>query len=330
MYRRKEESQEEVQEMPAHAPQLQELTAALPPGKVVKNATAETDQSRAVAEVQSMMVVAKRFPRNEIEARDKILNACMRKGLAATAQYTFARGGTDINGPSIRLAEVMAAAWGNITAGWRELSRENGVSEIEAFAWDLESNTRWPMVFQVKHVRDTKSGSKALRDERDIYEVCANQASRRVRACILKLIPGDITDDAIAQCDETLKKTTDVRPEQIKRMVDALMNEFKVTQPMIEARIQRRLDSITPPQVIAIGKVYNSLKDGMSAPGDWFDMSLAALEVAKPAAPAKEAEKPAPAAKVEASKEEESSVHESEPTEKPQPKKIIKKVSFTE
>src|SRR5580704_18758706 len=105
------------------------------------SAAADSDQARAVAEVQAQIIMAKKFPRNEIQARDKILNACMRKGLAEVASFDFARGGNKITGPSIRLLEVMAAAWGNIVAGWRELSRNSGVSEIEAYAWDLESNT---------------------------------------------------------------------------------------------------------------------------------------------------------------------------------------------
>ena len=46
---------------------------------------------------------------------------------------------------------------------------------------------------------------------------------------------------------------------------------FGVIQDMIEKKIQRRLDSITPAQVVSLRKIYNSLKDGMSKPSDWFE-----------------------------------------------------------
>ena len=40
---------------------------------------------RESMEVQSMVIVAKKFPRDEKQALDKILNACTRKGLAESA-----------------------------------------------------------------------------------------------------------------------------------------------------------------------------------------------------------------------------------------------------
>lgn len=78
------------------------------------NAIADTSQQREIAEVQGAMVIAKRFPRNPIEAMDRILQACTRPTLAEGALYSYSRGGSDITGPSIRLAEVAAQAWGNV------------------------------------------------------------------------------------------------------------------------------------------------------------------------------------------------------------------------
>lgn len=247
-------------------------------------AAANTDQARAIAEVQSMLVIAQQFPRNEINARDKILMACARKGLAAKSTYIYNKGGTDVVGPSIRLAETMANHWRNIVSGWRELSREGDMSDIEAFAFDTESNVRWAISFKVKHWRDGKKGTegKKLTQERDIYEICANMASRRIRACILKIIPPDIIDDALEQCKATLEKSVDVRPEHIKRLVDAFM-AYGITKEMIEDRLQRHLTSIAPQQVIQLGNIFTSLEDGMSQPSDWFDMTKAAKNVADPA-----------------------------------------------
>jgi hypothetical protein len=71
-------------------------------------ATGDVEQSRAVAEIQASMVIAKKFPRDEIAARDKILNACTRPALAESALYTYSRGGMEIAGPSIRLGAAMA------------------------------------------------------------------------------------------------------------------------------------------------------------------------------------------------------------------------------
>jgi hypothetical protein len=240
------------------------------------NALALSDQGRAIAEVQAAMIIARQSPRNQIAVMDKIINACTRPSLADAAVYQYSRGGTDISGPSIRLAEAIAQQWGNIQFGFNELSRgidHDGVtySEIGAYAWDLESNTRRPLQFRVRHWRDTKKGGYALKDERDIYELIANQAQRRVRACILAVIPGDVTEAAVKQCEITLKASADTSPEGIKKLLDAF-DVFGVTKEQIEKRIQRKIDSIQPAQVVNLKKVYASLRDGMSIPDEWFEM----------------------------------------------------------
>lgn len=233
-------------------------------------AMADAEQQRAIAETQAAMVIAKRFPRDQMQAMDRIQQAFTRPSLAEVALYSYARGGTDITGPSIRAAETIAQNWGNIQFGVRELSQAHGESEVEAFAWDIETNTRQVKVFKVPHVRYTKSdGNKPLKDPRDIYEMIANQGARRLRACILGIIPGDVVEAAMNQAEVTLKTKAEVTPERLKGLLEKFA-EYGVTQEQIEAYIQRRLDAMTPALLVRMGKVYNSLKEGMSKPSDWF------------------------------------------------------------
>ena len=243
---------------------------------------AESAQAREVAEIQAAMVIAKRFPRDEMGATDRILRSCTRPTLAESALYSYARGGSEVTGPSIRLAEACAQEWGNIRFGFREVSRgtdERGrrYSDVEAFAWDMERNTYKPLTFQVAHWRDTKNGCYPLKDERDIYELTANMAQRRVRACILAIIPGDVVEAAVSQCEETLKAQADTSPEGLKKLVEAFKS-FKVTQTQIEKRNQCRLEATRPAQVVQLRKVYNSLRDGMSKPEDWFAVDTSAQD----------------------------------------------------
>lgn len=243
---------------------------------IVETAGARQSQSRELAEMQTKYLMAQRFPRDVVANTDKILNAFTRPALAEKSQYQFARGGSDIVGPSIRAAEAIAQQWGNMEFGFREVSRatgEDGVpySEVEAFACDLEARNRRPLQFIVRHWRDTKAGGYKLKDERDIYELIANQAQRRVRACIIAMIPGDVIEAAMDQAEITLRTQADTSPETIAKMVDAFA-PFGVTKEHIEKRIQRRLDAIQPAQVVMLKRVYASLRDDMSAPSDWFDI----------------------------------------------------------
>jgi hypothetical protein len=241
------------------------------------------ESSRAVQEVQASLIIAKRFPRDEKAAIDRILNACTRPSLAESALYQYSRGGTDITGPSIRLAEALAQTWGNLQFGIRELEQSNGESTVEAFCWDVESNTRQTKVFQVKHERHTRNGVKELTDPRDVYELVANQGARRLRSCILGIIPGDVVEMAAAQCEETLTAKADTSPEAQSRIVATFAN-YGVSKLQLEALIQRRLDAITPAAVVRLRKIAQSLKDGVGKVEDWFQLEVktATVPVEKP------------------------------------------------
>ena len=170
--------------------------------------------------------MAKKFPRDEYDAMERIKRTCQRATLAEQAIYSYPRGGQTVMGPSIRLAEALAQNWGNIDYGVIELEQKNGASEMMAYAWDLESNTRVTKIFTVEHKRDTKKGTYQLTDSRDIYEATANFGARRMRACILGVIPGDVVDMAVGECKETVRKG--IGKEPINERVTKLINAFKV------------------------------------------------------------------------------------------------------
>lgn len=247
-------------------------------GAGASGALAVSDQQRSIAEVQAAMMIARANPRNSIAAMDRILNACQRPTLADAAVYQYSRGGSDISGPSIRLAETIAQQWGNMQFGIRELQQRGGESTVQAFAWDVETNTRREVTFQVPHVRYTKRGAQRLEDPRDVYELIANQGARRLRACILSVVPGDVTEAAVEQCEKTMAARADTSPEAMQKMLAAFAG-LGVMREQIEKRIQRRIEAIQPAQVVALKKVYASLRDGMSVVSDWFE----AQEEAPPA-----------------------------------------------
>ena len=233
-------------------------------------AVANTDAQRAIAEVQAAMMIARANPRDPVAAMDRILNDCTRPGLAEAAVYQYSRGGSDITGPSIRLAEAIAQRWGNIKTSVRELEQHRDHSTVQTVAWDLETGYQCDKVFQVQHIRHTKRGASKLEDPRDIYENIANNAARRLRACILAVIPGDVVEAAVAQCEVTMKAKADTSPEAMRKMLD-YFGTFGVAKEQIEKRIQRRIDAIQPAQVVTLKKIAASLRDGMSVAGDWFE-----------------------------------------------------------
>lgn len=240
--------------------------------KEVATVATHTEGERAIAEVKAAVSMAMANPRHPVKSMDRILQECQRPTLAEQAVYAYPRGGQQVSGPSIRLAEALARNWGNLQYGIRELGRRDMESEVEAYAWDLETNTRSSKVFTVPHSRDTKRGKVALTDSRDIYEMIANQGARRMRNAILSLIPGDVIDAAVKQCDETIKHAMGAPADKIKKML-AAFGELGVTKTMIERRLGHRLDadSTIAQELVTLHKIYTSVKDGYSKAGDWFE-----------------------------------------------------------
>lgn len=274
--------------------------------------TQATESSRAVAEVQAALFIARTNPRDQKRAMDRILNACCRPSLAESAIYAYARGGSSITGPSIRLAEAVAQQWGNMQFGIRELSNSGGKSEVQAFAWDVETNTRREITFTVPHIRHTKKGSYKLEDPRDIYELVANQGARRLRACILAVVPGDVVEAAVNQCQLTLQSHTDVTAEGIKKLIEAF-EPLNVTKAQIEKFCQCRAEAIKPAQIVRLRSIYTSLRDGMSSPSDWFEPD----ETAQPTAAIEAKVEPSLKDKIKARKAKAEAVEAQPVTEQP-------------
>lgn len=240
--------------------------------KHINEGAVSIESSRAIAEAQGKLLIAKRFPRNQVEAYQNAMNACKRPSLAEKAIYSYPKGGQTVSGPSIRLAEELARCWGNIDFGIKELSQKDGESEMQAYCWDTETNTISSQTFVVPHVIDTRTGQKKLTTTRDIYENNANMAGRRLRARILAVLPPDLVEDAVRECRKTLAGKNDQPIEdRIKKMVMAFQ-KFGVKPETIEKRLGRPIDTMTTDDVSEFVGIFNSLKDGNSSIQDWFDV----------------------------------------------------------
>lgn len=267
--------------------------------------------AREVAQVQGQIMMAKAYPRNMDMVLAKVESACSRKTLAEHALYTYARGGTNISGPTIRLMEALASAYGNVKAGYEVVEADDDKSRIRAYAYDMETNTVIERNFDVEHIRYANGQRKRLIDPRDIYEVIANNASRRVRACLQQIIPGDIVDYAVGLAQKTLVENVDTSPAARASLVDAF-GKFGVTKIMLEAYIQRKMDAITADQIVNLRGVYASLRDGIATVTDFFDPEAKPIGEPEQTTPAAEKKTAArkPAAKPQ---------QKAEPAPEPQP-----------
>src|SRR5690625_2897615 len=102
---------------------------------------AQSSASREMEEVKGQIFMARQFPRNVFQSEQRILDNCKRPALAQAAVYRYPRGGQSVEGPSIRLAEVLAQNWGNLAFGIKELEQRPGesVARSEEHTSELQS-----------------------------------------------------------------------------------------------------------------------------------------------------------------------------------------------
>lgn len=255
--------------------------------------TTAVEQARAVAEVQAAVMVAQQMPRDMGRAWAEMRAACGRLALAQRAFYAVPNRGS---GPSVHLARELARIWGNLDYGVRELRRddERHESEIQASAWDQQTNVRSSRTFQVPHARMNKKaggGRQILVDLGDIYANNQNQGARAVRECIFSVLPADFVGEAQDLCRATIQKG-DGKPldQRITEMVRAYRG-IGVTVVQLEVKAGRKRREWTAAEVAELGVVFTSIHRNETTAAEEFPVApVTAAEVAPTPAPAAGAE----------------------------------------
>jgi len=237
----------------------------------ISQATA-VEQARAVAEVQAAIIVAQQCPRSIQRAVEEMRDSCRQKALAERAFFSYRRAGSNVTGPSVHFARELARAFGNVQYGITELRRDDikGESEMAAFAWDVERNTRTSNTFIVPHARDTKDGRKPIVDLRDVYENNANMGARRLREAILSILPAWFIEEAKELCTTTLRDGGGKSLAQ--RRADAIKSfeRLGVSGDQLAARIGRQADKWTEIDVANLGVLFRSIERGETTLDEQF------------------------------------------------------------
>lgn len=264
------------------------------------------EQSRAAAEVYASVMAADAKPRNEQRAIRSMNDACRMRELAERAFFRFNRGGGNVTGPTVHLARELARCWGNIQYGVAELRRDDdhGQSEMQAFAWDLETNARSSAIFIVPHKRDKRDGPEALSDMRDIYENNANNGARRVREALFSVLPLWYVEQAKTLCTKTLEDGGGKPlPQRIAASIEAFAG-IGVSEQQLATKVGRPSASWTALDLAPLTVIYTSIKRGETTrdeefPPEQITVSPAELAAPTPSAPARRARRSTPKAEEE-------------------------------
>lgn len=148
------------------------------------------------AELDMQISTAKAYPRDAQKAIAYATDlATMDEATAQSCFYVLPRKEKDgtkkeIRGASIRLAEIVATAWGNIHAATRIVENDGRHITAEGVAWDLESNVKMAMQNKVSIRFGEKEGKGGYTANNDMQTVLSNAAAAKaLRNAIFKVVP---------------------------------------------------------------------------------------------------------------------------------------------
>lgn len=142
-------------------------------------------------ELDVQIATAKQYPRNPSTfLKDAMEMISMDEATAASCFYCLPRGGSQIKGPSIRLAEIAASCWGNIHAATRIVDNDGRFITAQGVAWDLEKNLKISVDVR-KAITDRNGKTYA-----EHMQVTTGQAAcaTALRNAILKVVPKAFVD----------------------------------------------------------------------------------------------------------------------------------------
>lgn len=236
------------------------------------------EQARAVAEVAAAVKVAQDCPRDLSTALNRMRHACGQKALADRAFYSLPRAGGRVEGSTVHLARSLAACWGNLDYGIRELRRDDeaGVSEMQAWAWDQETNVRSSRSFVVPHaIMAGKGADKRRKNLTDLGDIANNNnsvAARAVRETIFTVLPVWFTTEAEDICTATLSGQGGDKPiaQQVADMLANYEATFGVTKGQLEAYLALPVSDWNAQTLGALRVLGGELKRGEKKVADEF------------------------------------------------------------
>lgn len=235
---------------------------------------AESIEAINRSEVDVAISTAKAYPRNIDKAINEILTiATKTKGTAEECFYALPRKERQkdgsmktklIEGPSVRLAEIIAFSWGNINFGFRIVSNDGKKITAQAVCHDLERNVRGQI--EVDRRITTRDGRTF---NEDMQIVTGNAAgSIALRNAILRVIPKAVVADITSNIKQVaIGKINDL--ETAKKDAINHFDGLGVTEKeILEVLGLKKSDQITVDDIFTLRAIATAIKEGSATVDD--------------------------------------------------------------
>lgn len=250
-------------------------------GGVVSRSTFIESQTRG--EIDTQISTAKRFPRSITSFKKKAMElATLDEETAQSCFYALPRDGKSIEGPSARLAEIVAGSWGNLRSQANIVDEDDKFITARGVCWDLENNVAISV-----EVRRRITGKNGRRYNDDMIGTTANAAcSIALRNAVFKVVPMAI----IKPIYEAAKRVAIGDATTLAARRDKALKHFAamgVRQDQIFAKLGRAgVEEITLDDLATLLGLSTAIKDGDTS----IDEAFPVQSVAKPTEPGTKAE----------------------------------------
>lgn len=248
------------------------------------------------AEINMQIATAKRYPRSLSRFRTSLIaQATLTEKIAGACVYALPRAGKKIEGPSVRLAEMILAAYGNCRAGARIVAELDNFVVAQGVFLDLEHNAAVTMEVSRRIV--DKNGKRFDVDMIGVTGAAA--CSIALRNAIFRAVPRALWWDAYLAACSTITGGRTTLADKRKAALEAF-RPFGVTENQIYAALGVvGAQDIGPEQLVTLAGFLTAITEEQRDPEELFPRAETKASRAPAAPPAanKHTETPRKAAK---------------------------------
>jgi hypothetical protein len=247
----------------------------------VRTETATTAMAaQAKANVEARFILALQRPRDIDTVRVKLLKECKRPGFAQVARYSKPVGGQRIEGASIRFAEAALRLMGNVLPETSVIYDDNQKRIVRVSVTDLETNLTYSSDVSVEKTVERsfiKDGQVPLSTrknsngkpvylmpatEDDIANKVNANVSKALRGHALRILPGDILEEAMEQCLKTLNSEAAADPDRERKKIADAFASLRVMPNHLAEYLGHAIDTCAPSELVELRALYQAIKDG--------------------------------------------------------------------
>ena len=236
-------------------------------------------QSKAM--VESRYIMAMRNPRDLDQVRLDVMKECKRPSFANNKSAYYVKPiGAGVEGLGIRFVEMALRCMKNILVETTMIFEDDQKEIHRVSVTDLEANITYPLDVRVsKTVERSKPNSDGtfISQRKNsygkaVYTVAGNDddilnkrgalISKAVRTLGLRIIPGDICDEAEEGIKKTRLNTAAQDPDAERKKIVDSFSGLGVSATSLADYLGHPLQQCSPAQIVELRGIYGAIKDG--------------------------------------------------------------------